>query len=159
MITCAKFTTMSTPKNADYARKYVLPRMFTAMDIKRRHSIDVEEFVRTVALFRLGTLEDKIKLLYLMYDGSKSGGCLTRDNFRQLLLDACVCTPKEEIPCETLESWLEDLSLLSDAMVQTAMVQFGSHYNKLDVQEFTAFVKMESSVQGLIRLLQGLIDS
>jgi hypothetical protein len=159
VISAAKFTAMSTPKNADYVRKYVLPRLFAVMDMKKDNVLDLEEYLRSVALFRLGTVEDQIKLLYLMYDGSKSGGCLTRENFRQMLLDASVCTQKEEIAVDVLEVWLADLSLLSDAMVQTAMVQFSSHSNKLDVQELTAFVKMESSVQGLIPLMQALIDS
>jgi hypothetical protein len=128
------------------------------MDSKRDNVIDLEEYLRAVALFRLGTVDDQIKLLYIMYDGTKSGGCLTKENFRQMLVDATICSQKQEIPLDMLESWLSDLRLLSDAMVQTALVQFSAHLTKLDVLELTAFVKLESSVQGLLPLIQSIID-
>ena len=52
--------TVAAP-SSQYIRKHVLPRLFAAMDTKRDHVIDFEEYVCAVALFRIGSTEDKIK--------------------------------------------------------------------------------------------------
>ena len=44
-----------------YLRKHLLPRLFHTMDTKKDGVIDFEEFVSAVALFRIGTTEEKIK--------------------------------------------------------------------------------------------------
>lgn len=157
-ITYNNFVQIPTAKNAAYCQKYIWPRLFSAIDAKKTGAIDFEDFLRAVALFRLGTVDDQIKLLYIMYDGSKSGGNLTKDNFKQMLVDATVCSQKEEVAIDMLEMWLADIQLLSEAMVQTALVQFSSHPTKMDVAELTAFVKIESTVQALIPLVQAVID-
>jgi hypothetical protein len=47
--------------NSEYQRKYFLPRIFTVVDSKKDGLIDFEEFLSAVALFRVGSIEDKIK--------------------------------------------------------------------------------------------------
>jgi hypothetical protein len=47
--------------SSQYVRKYVLPRIFTTVDLKKDNLIDFEEYVCAVALFRVGTTDDKIR--------------------------------------------------------------------------------------------------
>jgi hypothetical protein len=43
------------------------------IDTKKDGVVDFEEYVAAVALFRVGTTEEKIKVLYMMYEPSKAG--------------------------------------------------------------------------------------
>eukprot|EP00598_Pedospumella_elongata_P008564 CAMPEP_0184995712 /NCGR_PEP_ID=MMETSP1098-20130426/53720_1 /TAXON_ID=89044 /ORGANISM="Spumella elongata, Strain CCAP 955/1" /LENGTH=123 /DNA_ID=CAMNT_0027522015 /DNA_START=21 /DNA_END=389 /DNA_ORIENTATION=+ len=67
-----------------YAQRHVHPRIFNAFDTKRDGVIDFEEYLCVVTVFRAGGAEEKMKCIYIMYEGIKSGGSMTKDNFRQL---------------------------------------------------------------------------
>lgn len=47
--------------NIGYVRKHVFPRLFTVFDTKKDGVIDFEEYLCAIALFRLGTADEKIK--------------------------------------------------------------------------------------------------
>ena len=55
----------------------MIPKLFAIIDSKKDNVIDFEEYVCAVALFRLGSTEEKIRILFLMYDPIK-GIHLTR---------------------------------------------------------------------------------
>ena len=57
--------------SSQYIRKHVLPRLFAAMDAKRDNVIDFEEYVCAVALFRIGSTEEKIKSELQMFQEIK----------------------------------------------------------------------------------------
>lgn len=44
-----------------YVRKHIYPRVFHICNTKRSGFLDFEEYLCAVAVFRLGTIEDKIK--------------------------------------------------------------------------------------------------
>lgn len=141
-----------------YLRKHLFPRFFRILDSKRDGYLDFEEYVSAIALFRVGTNEEKIKALFMMYEPTKS--YLQRENLRYLLVDATLSVQKENtIGIALQEQWIEDMKDLSIGMVEMAMNQFSSQDGKLDFQEFVAFVKVESSIQGLLNLLSNVIDN
>ena len=51
---------MSVP-SSQYIRKNVLPKLFITIDTKKDNVIDFEEYVCAVALFRIGSTEEKIR--------------------------------------------------------------------------------------------------
>lgn len=156
-ISLANLHQMSTTKCVQYLRKYLLPRLFTAMDTKKDGLIDIEEYVSALALFRVGSNEEKIKVLFLMYEPSKNG-TLPKDNFRQLLVDATLAVQKEDFDVAVTEVWLRDQADLADGMADMALQQFASQEGRIDLQEFISFVKVEGSVQGLLQLLPSIIE-
>jgi len=133
--------------------KRVLPRLFAAMDTKKDGVLDVEEYISAVALFRVGSTEEKIKVLFAMYEPIKEG--LPREQFRCMLVDATLVTIKNN---NVQEDWLEDQRELSGAMVDMALQQFASSTTHMDVHEFINFVKVEGAVQALLFFLPSLID-
>jgi hypothetical protein len=50
------------------------------------------------------------------------------------------------------------MQLLSEGMVEAALIQYSSKSGKLDVQEFIAFAKIEGTLQGLLQLITAMID-
>ncbi len=140
-----------------YVRKHILPRLFAVMDGKKDNVIDFEEYVCAVALFRIGTTEEKIRVLFMMYEPFK-GMHLQKENVRRLLVDSTIAIQKESVPVGTLEQWIQDQLELSECMADMALQQFSAQDAKLDLQEFIAFVKVEGSVQGLLLLLPDAID-
>mmetsp|Transcript_18577 Transcript_18577/g.17896 ORF Transcript_18577/g.17896 Transcript_18577/m.17896 type:complete len:200 (+) Transcript_18577:238-837(+) len=144
--------------SSQFVRKYVLPRIFTTVDLKKDNLIDFEEYVCAVALFRVGTTDDKIRVLFLMYEPFK-GTHLLRENLKKLLVDSTIAIQREAVPASTLETWINDQADLSDCMTDMALQQFASTEAKLDLREFIAFVKVEGSLQGLLLLLPCIFDS
>jgi Ca2+-binding EF-hand superfamily protein len=69
------FSIGSKARISIYSRCYILPRLLRIVDTKCDNRIDFEEYVCAISLFRVGTKEDKVRLLFLMYDeGQKNGG-------------------------------------------------------------------------------------
>jgi hypothetical protein len=81
-----------------YLRKVFLPKLFVVIDSKKDNVIDIEEYISAIAMFRVGTLDEKIRgrcyckrlyrclaycwntllsVLFMMYEPAK-GGILTR---------------------------------------------------------------------------------
>ena len=170
-------------KCAAYPKKHVLPRLFGAIDTKRDGVLDFEEYLCAVALFRVGSTEEKIKLLYLMYEPNTKTGCLMREQLRKLLVDALMVAQRQYVPLAQVEDWLEEQSELSLGMVDMAIAQFSASYHSslserekknsggggvggvggvgggaLDLAEFISFVTLEGSIQGLLQLLPTVID-
>jgi len=84
-----------------YAQRHVHPRIFNAFDTKRDGVIDFEEYLCGVTVFRAGGAEEKMKCkvtsssytfqfahphtlflllvgIFIMYEGIKSGGSMTK---------------------------------------------------------------------------------
>jgi len=148
---------LSTTKSVQYLRKHLLPRLFAAVDTKKDGLIDFEEYISALALFRVGSNEEKIKVLFLMYEPAKNG-TLLKESFRQLLVDATLAVQKEDFPVSVTEAWLRDQADLADGMADMALQQFASQEGRIDLQEFVSFVKVEGSVQGLLQLLPSIIE-
>lgn len=141
------------------------------MDTKRDGVLDFEEYVSAVALFRVGTTEDKIKLLFLMYEPATKTGALPREHFRLMLVDALMLAQREDV---VPDDWLADQLELSQGMVEMALCQYTSSGGaaavpngtdkeqggpgKMDLTEFVSFVKVEGSIQGLLNFLPSVID-
>ena len=62
--------------NRKYAEEQILPKLFMTMDSKKDNFIDIEEYVSAIVLFRMASLDDKIKVIYLMYECHKSGSLM-----------------------------------------------------------------------------------
>ena len=106
-----------------YIRKHILPRLFAVMDGKKDNILDFEEYVCAVALFRIGTTEEKIRVLFLMYEPFK-GLHLQKESLRRLLVDATVAIQKEEVPVATLELWILEQIELSECMADMVTLIF-----------------------------------
>jgi len=156
------------------------------MDTKRDGVLDFEEFLSAVALFRCGSTEEKIKVLFLMYEPSAKTGHLMREQLRQLLVDALMVAQRQDVSLAQTEEWIQDQAELSQGLVEMALAQFasagsqqlqlqqqqpqqqqsapdgkgggGTTAGALDLSEFVAFVSLEGSIQGLLGLLPTVID-
>eukprot|EP01031_Cornospumella_fuschlensis_P037941 gene37941-46094_t len=135
--------------NSGYLKKHVIPKLFVALDYKKDGVLDYEEYISAIALLRKGTIEDKAKLLLNMYDGSKNGGYLLKESLKQLLVDATLCMQKQHVNLPQLEEWLANIKQLSDALVEAALLQYSST-GRMDLQEFTNFLKVEGTVQSMV---------
>ena len=113
-------------KCAAYPKKHVLPRLFHTMDTKRDGVLDFEEFLSAVALFRCGSTEEKIKVLFLMYEPSAKTGHLMREQLRQLLVDALMVAQRQDVSLAQTEEWIQDQAELSQGLVEMALAQFAS---------------------------------
>ena len=164
-----------------YAKRHILPRFFSTMDVKKDGVVDFEEFLCAVALFRVGSTEDKIKVLFLMYEPSAKSGCLMREQLRLLLVDSLILAQRQELPLQLLQSWIEEQHELSQGMVDMALFQYSSEgasisaaaagvdkrgdggssvgdAGRLDLAEFATFVALEGSIQGLLSFLPQILD-
>jgi len=154
------------------------------MDTKRDGVVDFEEFLSAVALFRCGTTEEKIKVLFVMYEPNPKTGYLMREQLRQLLVDALMVAQRQDVAISQAEQWIQDQMELSQGMVEMALAQFASAGSQqqqqhqypegkgggfvvgsggggngaLDLSEFVSFVSLEGSIQGLLGLLPTVID-
>jgi len=151
------------------------------MDVKKDGVVDFEEFLCAVALFRVGSTEDKIKVLFLMYEPSAKSGCLMREQLRLLLVDSLILAQRQELPLQLLQSWIEEQHELSQGMVDMALFQYSSEgasisaaaagvdkrgdggssvgdAGRLDLAEFATFVALEGSIQGLLSFLPQILD-
>jgi Ca2+-binding EF-hand superfamily protein len=148
-----------------YVRKYILPRLFHVIDTKRDGLIDFEEYISAIALFRIGTTEEKIMLLYLMYEPQKNG-YLLGENLRLMLVDATIVIQKNEPTdykdkknhLDQLEQWIHEQHEISTCMTEMALQQFAQQQGKISSSEFISFLKVEGSLQQLLVKLPQLID-
>jgi Ca2+-binding EF-hand superfamily protein len=169
-------------KCTSYAKRHILPRLFSTIDVKKDGLVDFEEFLCAVALFRVGSNEDKIKVLFLMYEPSAKTGCLMREQLRLLLVDSLLLAQRgQELPLPLLQSWIEEQQELSQGMVDMALFQYSSEGvsisaaaagvdkrgdggssvggdGRLDLAEFATFVALEGSIQGLLSFLPQILD-
>eukprot|EP01041_Mallomonas_annulata_P008206 gene8206-16877_t len=141
-----------------YISKYILPRVFSTIDTKKDNVLDFEEYVCAMGLFRFGSLEDKSRLLFLMYLPSKGGVNLLRENLRSLLKDANAVQQQNETALPTYESWIEDMNEIVDGMADMVLTQYASTDNRLTFSEFCAFVKVDGTVQSLMGTIGALIE-
>jgi len=156
VITSANFNQIPC-KCSQYVRKFLLPRLFLAIDTKKDGYIDFEEYLCAMTTFKKGAIDDKIKLLFILYDPVK-GTFLLRDQLRQLLIDSIVVNQREEMPSLTLEEWILDLRELAEGMVESALYQYANQDGKLDYQEFSLLAKMDTTIQSYILKLPGLLE-
>ena len=165
-ITPMSFYSCELIKCSMYMRKYILPRLFHVIDTKKDGVIDFEEYVCAIALFRIGSTEDKIMLLFLMYEPQKNG-FLLNENLRQMLVDATIVIQKNEPidykdrknQLDQLEIWIHEQHEISTCMAEMALQQFSQQQGKITLTEFVSFVKVEGSIQQLLNKLPQLIDN
>ena len=94
-----------------------------------------------------------------MYESVKGSSSLSRESLRQMLIDATVFEQgRTDVPVGQLEQWLADQKELASGMVDAVINQFGSQDNQLDIKEFYLFMKIESTLQYLLRRLIEFID-
>ena len=164
-ITRQCFCTSDLIKCSLYVRKYVLPRLFHVIDTKRDGVVDFEEYLSAIALFRVGSTEEKIMLLFLMYEPQKNG-YLLGENLRLMLVDATIVIQKNEPTdhkekknhLDQLEHWIHEQLEISTCMTEMALQQFAQQQGKISSSEFTSFLKVEGSLQQLLVKLPQLID-
>lgn len=155
------------------------------MDTKKDGVLDFEEFISTVALFRVGNTEEKIKMVFLMYEPNMRTGFLMREQLRLLLIDALVLAQREDstMPLNVTEDWIESQLELSLGMVDMVLCEhctrsgsasgsadvskqheegifssFNAQSCKLELAEFINFVALEGSIQGLLSFLPTIVD-
>ena len=165
-ITQQSFSSCELIKCSMYVRKYILPRLFHVIDTKRDGLLDIEEYISAIALFRIGSTEEKIMLLFLMYEPQKNGFLLS-DNLRQMLVDATIVIQKNEPVdykdkknhLDQLEHWIHEQLEISTCMTEMALQQFAQQQGKITLSEFVSYVKVEGSIQQLLNKLPQLIDN
>ena len=153
--------------NINYFKKLVLPKFISLFASKKNNGkaingIDYEDYVSFSSVAKFGSMEDqKVKLVVLMYEGSKNGNyCLRKSSLKQLLVDAMICTgsTRDEVPLKLVEEWVQSLSPISDIMVDSALTQFSSQKERIEVSELLNFLKIESSLQTFLTMLFQLLD-
>lgn len=74
-------------------------------------------------------------------------------------MDATVLANKRVVALSSQEDWIASLKPLSEAMVETVLFQYASGAaNKLDFGEFVNFLKIESTVQGLLATIPIILN-
>mmetsp|Transcript_11161 Transcript_11161/g.24792 ORF Transcript_11161/g.24792 Transcript_11161/m.24792 type:complete len:118 (-) Transcript_11161:17-370(-) len=68
----------SLSAHSSYAQRELAPRLFSALNLKRNGSLTFEEYLCGLTVFRSGTQDNKIKCLYIMYDGAKASTGLVK---------------------------------------------------------------------------------
>jgi hypothetical protein len=120
--------------------------------------IDFEEYVCAVCLFRIGNIEDRIKVIFFMYIDNGIG-FLYRENLKKLIVDSTLSIQNITKPIDTLERWIDEQDVIAEGMVEMSLHQFSQEDNKIDINNFINFAKVEGSIQNLISLLSKVIDS
>lgn len=94
----------------------------------------------------------------MMYEPTKAG-VLTREGFRQMLVDAMMAVQEGTVQLSLVEDWIEEQREISGGMADLALQQFAAQDGKLDLTEFVSFVKVEGSVQALLHELPRIFES
>lgn len=144
---------------SEYILRHVIMKLFTVIDTKKDGVIDFEEYFCAVCLFRIGNIEEKIKIIFAMYEQPTKLGFICRDNLKELIIDSTISIQKITKPIDTLERWIDELDVIAEGMVEMALHQFSHHENKMDINDFNNFAKVEGSIQKLLSLLSKVIDN
>ncbi|NXN06563.1 EFCB1 protein, partial [Indicator maculatus] len=87
----------------------MMDRVFRTFDRDNNSCISVEEWVGGLAVFLRGTLEERIKYCFEVYD-LNGDGYITRDEMFQMLKNSLLKQPSEEDPDEGIKD-LVDIAL------------------------------------------------
>ncbi|XP_068013113.1 calaxin [Melanerpes formicivorus] len=111
----------------------MMDRVFHTFDRDNNNRISVEEWVRGLAVFLRGTLDERIKYCFDIYD-LNGDGYITRDEMFQLLKNSLLKQPLEEDPDEGIKE-----------LVDTALKKMDyDHDGKLSFVDFEKAVRNEN---------------
>ncbi|XP_035216406.1 EF-hand calcium-binding domain-containing protein 1-like isoform X2 [Stegodyphus dumicola] len=79
-----------------FTEEFFMNRIFSTADNDKDRRIQMEEFIRLIAVMLRGSMEEKIKLCFACYDISENLE-LTRDNIATLLLESLSEPPSKDI--------------------------------------------------------------
>ncbi|NXK96065.1 EFCB1 protein, partial [Formicarius rufipectus] len=84
----------------------ILDRVFSTFDRDNNGCITVVEWVEGLAILLRGTLEEKIKYCFKVYD-LNGDGYISREEMFQMLKNSLIKQPAEEDPDETIKDLVE----------------------------------------------------
>ena len=154
---------INVDKITSYSRHHMLPKLFIIIDTKKDSFLDFEEYLCALALFRFGTFEEKMRLLFIIYEPTPKSlnGTISKEILCNILKDSLSPTNLSEGTAEVskyYEEWSDDLGELVEGMADMVLIQYASQDNRLNFQEFLAFAKVEGSIQGLVNSFQRMIE-
>jgi Ca2+-binding EF-hand superfamily protein len=116
---------INNSKVTEFAITRIIPRILKAIDIKKDGVIDFEEYLCALILLRFGSPEEKLKLLFLMYDPYKGiNGYLTKESVKCLLIDAMSSgLNRSSESSKFYDEWSENLEELPETMTDMVFFQ------------------------------------
>jgi len=140
--------------NSPVLKKRLLPRLFEVMDVKKENEIKFDSYFGTIRMLRRNNNEEISKFLLLLYGAPKSKS-MRKENIGHLLLDAN--TAYAENDCNNFEELRRRSAGLQDLINGMVDIVFHNHAmmytDKLTFSEFCDFVREDSNIQSLVRLL------
>ncbi|NWS18068.1 EFCB1 protein, partial [Pachyramphus minor] len=121
----------------------VLDRVFSTFDRDNNGYITVVEWVEGLAILLRGTLEEKMKYCFAVYD-LNGDGYISREEMFQMLKDTLIKQPAEEDPDEAIKDLVE---IVLKKMASTYSLWYLSDYDhdgKLSFEDFEQAVRDEN---------------
>jgi Ca2+-binding EF-hand superfamily protein len=118
-------TLLNSEKLSSYTLKHLLSKLFAIVDSKKDALIDFEEYLCALALFRFGTVDEKMKLLFILYEPTQKGinGYIPRDVLCKLLRDSLQPAESNGESSKYYEEWSRNLVELIEGMADMVLVQ------------------------------------
>ncbi|NXU52813.1 EFCB1 protein, partial [Turnix velox] len=117
----------------------LMDRVFRAFDRDNDNRISVVEWVEGLSVFLRGTLEERIKYCFEVYD-LNGDGYISRDEMFQMLKNSLVKEPSEEDPDEGIKD-LVDIALKK--MASNLLIDH-DHDGKISFMDFKKAVRDEN---------------
>ncbi|NWR30285.1 EFCB1 protein, partial [Tachuris rubrigastra] len=121
----------------------VLDRVFSTFDRDNNGCITVVEWVEGLAVLLRGTLEEKIKYCFAVYD-LNGDGYISREEMFQMLKDTLIKQPADEDPDEAIKDLVE---IALKKMASTYSLWYLNDYDhdgKLSLADFEQAVRDEN---------------
>ena len=143
-----------------YSRKLIIPRFISGADNSGKDFLDFEKYVCIITLFRSGSVEDKIKFLFLMYDDTHKGINLPRNSLINMLTDIMAPRNSSITPEDSkfYREWSNDLEGLVEGMADMIMLQYSDVGGALSVSDFLRYAQYETLVQSYLSYLWQLLE-
>ncbi|NWH29546.1 EFCB1 protein, partial [Chloropsis hardwickii] len=123
----------------------VLDRVFSTFDKENRGCITVVEWVEGLAVLLRGTLEEKMKYCFAVYD-LNGDGYISKEEMFQMLKDSLLIQPADEEPDEGVKDLVEIAlkKMASTYLYVTFLLQDYDHDGKLSFTDFEKAVREEN---------------
>ncbi|NXY65304.1 EFCB1 protein, partial [Callaeas wilsoni] len=123
----------------------VLDRVFSTFDRDNNGCITVEEWVEGLAVLLRGTLEEKIKYCFDVYD-LNGDGYISREEMFQMLKNSLLIQPADEEPDEGIKDLVEIAlkKMASTYLFVPFLLQDYDHDGKLSFTDFEKAVRDEN---------------
>ncbi|NXJ91312.1 EFCB1 protein, partial [Corythaixoides concolor] len=118
----------------------MMDRVFRIFDRDNDSCINVVEWVEGLSVFLRGTLEERIKYCFEVYD-LNGDGCISREEMFQMLKNSLLKQPSEEDPDEGIKDLVD---IVLKKMAIPFLLQDYDHDGKLSLMDFEKSVRDEN---------------